>query len=61
MRYKDVANRLVATPTFSVNPNTAFGAVNVAVVTLRAYQRACCLCQVLCLLIVNVGAATADW
>ena len=48
MRYKDVANRLVATPAFSVNPNTAFGAVSVAVVALRAYQRACCLCQVLC-------------
>ena len=47
MRYKDVANRLVATPAFSVNPNTTFGAVSVVVVLLRAYQRACCLCQVL--------------
>ena len=48
MRYKDVANRLVATLAFSVNPNTAFGAVSVAIVALRAYQRACCLGQVLC-------------
>jgi hypothetical protein len=38
MRYKDVANRLVATPAFSINPNTAFGAVSMAVVALRAYQ-----------------------
>ena len=48
MRYKDIANRLVATPAFTINPNTAFGAVSVTVVALRAYQRACCLCQVLC-------------
>ena len=48
MCYKDIANRLVAIPTFSVNPNTAFGTVSVVVVLLRAYQRACCLCQVLC-------------
>ena len=47
MRYKDVANRLVATPAFSV-PNTAFGAVSVVVILLRAYQRAYCLWQVLC-------------
>ena len=48
MRYKNVVNRLVATPAFSVNPNAAFGAVSVAVVLPRAYQRACCMCQVLC-------------
>ena len=48
MRYMNVANRLVATPAFSVNPNAAFGAVSVAVVLPRAYQRACCMCQVLC-------------
>ena len=33
--------------------------ISMPVVVLRAYQRACCLCQVLCLLIVNVGAATS--
>ena len=48
MRYKDVANGLVATPALAVNTNTAFGAVSVVVVLLRAYQRACCLWQVLC-------------
>ena len=48
MRYKDVANGLVATPAFSVDANTAFGAVSVAVVALKAYQRARRLCQVLC-------------
>ena len=48
MRYKDVTNRLIATPALAVNTNTAFGTVSVAVVALRAYQRACCLCQVLC-------------
>ena len=48
MRYKDVANRLVATPAFSVNANTSFSAVSVVVVALRAYQRACCMCQVMC-------------
>ena len=45
--YKDVTNGLVATPALAVNTNTAFGTVSVAVVA-RAYQRACCLCQVLC-------------
>ena len=59
MRYMDVANRLVASPALSIDTKTAFGAVSVAVVALRAYQRARCLCQVLCLLIVNVGAATS--
>ena len=48
MRYNDVPNRLVATPVFLVNPNKAFGVVSVTVVALRAYQRAFCLCQVLC-------------
>ena len=59
MRYKDVANRLVASPALPIDKKTAFDAVSMAVVVLRAYQRACCLCQVLCLLIVNVGAATS--
>ena len=58
MRYKDVTNELVATPALAVNTKSAFGAVSVAVVALRAYQWACCLCQVLWLLIVNVSAAT---
>ena len=48
MRYKDVTNGLVATPVLAVNTNTTFGAVSVVVVALRAYQRACFLCQVLC-------------
>ena len=58
MRYKDVANRLVTSPALPIDKKIAFDAVSMAVVVLRAYQRACCLCQVLCLLIVNVGAAT---
>ena len=58
MHYKDVANRLVASPALPIDKKTIFDAVSMAVVVLRAYQRACCLCQVLCLLIVNVGAAT---
>ena len=58
MRYKHVANRLVASPALPIDKKTTFGAVSMAVVVLRAYQQACCLCQVLCLLIVNVGAAT---
>ena len=58
MRYKDVANRLVASPALPIDKKTAFDAVSMPVVVLRAYQQACCLCQVLCLLIVNVGAAT---
>ena len=58
MRYKDVANRLVASPALPIDKKTEFDAVSMPVVVLRAYQRACCLCQVLCLLIVNVGAAT---
>ena len=58
MRYKDVANRLVASPALPIDKKTAFDAVSMAIVVLRAYQRACCLCQVLSLLIVNVGAAT---
>ena len=47
MRYKDVAYRLVASPALPLDTNAAFGAVSVAVVALRAYQRARCLCQVL--------------
>ena len=58
MRYKDVANRLVASPALPIDKKTAFDAVSMPVVVLRAYQRARCLCQVLCLLIINVGAAT---
>ena len=58
MRYMDVANRLVASPALPIDKKTAFDAVSMAVVVLRAYQRARYLCQVLCLLIVNVGAAT---
>ena len=58
MRYKDVVNRLFASPALPIDTKTAFDAVSMAVVVLRAYQQACCLCQVLCLLIVNVGAAT---
>ena len=58
MCYNDVANRLVASPALSIDKKTAFDAVSMAVVVLRTYQRARCLCQVLCLLIVNVGAAT---
>ena len=58
MRYKDVANWLVASPALPIDKKTAFDAVSMAVVVLRAYQRARCLCQVLCLLIVNIGAAT---
>ena len=45
MRYMDVANRLVASPALPINTKTAFDAVSVAVVALRAYQRARCLCQ----------------
>ena len=48
MRYKDVANGLVATPALPFDTHAAFGAVSVAVVALRAYQRACCMCLVLC-------------
>ena len=48
MRYMDVANRLVASPALPIDTKTAFDAVSMAVVALRAYQRACCLCQVLC-------------
>ena len=55
MRYKDVANRLVASPALPIDKKTTFDAVSMAVVVLRAYQRARCLCQVLWLLIVNVG------
>ena len=58
MRYKDVANRLVASPALPIDKETAFDAVSMAIVVLRAYQRERCLCQVLCLLIVNVSAAT---
>ena len=58
MRYKDVANRLVASPALPIDTKTVFDAVSMVVVVLRAYQRARCLCQVLCLFIVNVGAAT---
>ena len=58
MRYKDVANRLVASAALPIDEKTAFDVVSMAVVVLRAYQRARCLCQVLCLLIINVGAAT---
>ena len=58
MRYKDVTNRLVASPALPIDKKTTFDAVSIAVVVLRAYQRARCLCQVMCLLIVNVGAAT---
>ena len=55
MRYKDVAN---LHPVLPIDKKTAFDAVSMPVVVLRAYQQARCLCQVLCLLIVNVGAAT---
>ena len=48
MRYMDVANRLVASPALPIDTKTAFDAVSVAVVALRAYQRARCLCLVLC-------------
>ena len=48
MCYKDVTNGLVATPALAVNTNTAIGTVSVVVVALRAYQRACCMCLVLC-------------
>ena len=58
MRYKHVANRLVASPALPIDKKTTFDAVSMAVIVLRAYQRARCLCQVLCLLIINVGAAT---
>jgi len=47
MRYKDVANRLVASPALPVDTKTTFGAVSVAIVALTAYQRARWLCQVL--------------
>ena len=58
MRYKDVANRLVATPALPFDTHAAFGVVSMTVVALRAYQRACCLCQVLAFLsTVNVGVA----
>ena len=40
MRYKDVANRLVASPALSIDKKTAFDAASMAVVVLRAYQRA---------------------
>ena len=56
----DVANGLIASPALPIDTKNAFDAVSVTVVVLRAYQRACCLCQVLCLLIVNVGAATGQ-
>ena len=58
MRHKDIANRLVASAALPIDEKTAFDVVSMAVVVLRAYQRARCLCQVLCLLIVNVGTAT---
>ena len=48
MRYMDVANRLVASPALPIDTKTAFDAVSVVIVALRAYQRARCLCQVLC-------------
>ena len=48
MCYKDVANRLIATPALPIDTHAAFGAVSVAVVALRVYQRACSLCQVMC-------------
>ena len=48
MRYMDVANWLVASPALPIDTKTAFDVVSVAVVALRAYQWACCLCQVLC-------------
>ena len=44
---KDVANGPVATPALPFDTHAAFGAVSMAIVALRAYQRACCLCQVL--------------
>jgi hypothetical protein len=47
MRYKDVTNWLVATPTFTVDADTALGAGNMTVIALKAYQQPCCLCQVL--------------
>ena len=39
MRYKDVANRLVASPALPIDKKTAFDAVSMAVVVLRAYQQ----------------------
>ena len=42
MRYKDVANRLVASPALPIDKKTTFDAVSMAVVVLRAYQQACC-------------------
>ena len=58
MRYNDVTNWLVASPALLIDKKIAFDAVSMPVIVLRAYQRACYLCQVFCLLIVNVGAAT---
>ena len=40
MRYMDIANWLVASPALSINTKTAFDAVSVAIVALRAYQHA---------------------
>ena len=39
VRYKNVANRLVTTPTFTVDAETTLGADSVTVVALKAYQR----------------------
>ena len=57
MRYMDVANRLVASPALSIDTKTAFDAVSVAVVALRAYQRVPVPSAVF-LLTGNIGAAT---
>ena len=38
MRYKDVANRLVASPALPIDKKTAFDAVSMAVVVLRAFD-----------------------
>ena len=59
MRYKDVANGLAATPALSFDTHAAFGAVSVAVVALRAYQRACCLCK--CCVPINRKCWCCDW
>ena len=59
MRYMDIANWLVASPALSIDTKTAFDAVSVAVVALRAYQSSTLpVPSVVFLLTRNVGAVT---
>ena len=47
MWYKDIADRLVAAPALAVDADATLDAGSMAVIALKAYQRPCCLCQVL--------------